>query len=75
MNAPLLTEIDVARRLGCSTLRAARVALRQLGEPVIVLPDGPRYTETQLRALVGEPGSEEPDIKAAEQRLLTKLRQ
>lgn len=74
MNAPLLTEVAVAARLGCSTLRAARVAIRQLGEPVIVLPDGPRYSETQVRALIGEAGSDEPDIRAAEQRLLTKLR-
>lgn len=53
MTPRALTEIDAAAFLGCRTIKEAVKVLRAI-PPAARLPDGPRWTETQLLVVLGE---------------------
>lgn len=57
--AEILTEVEAAYRLRCSTFRRARRLLAKV-KPAFVDSDGPRYTEQQLAAVLGAPVTQDP---------------
>lgn len=67
-----LTEIEFVHRLGCKTISDARRVLRKY-PAAAVLPSGPRWTETQVRAILGEAATPADDDAAEEARLLARL--
>lgn len=72
MTTRVLNEVDAAAFLGCSRFTQARKVLRAI-EPAATLPDGPRWTETQLLQALGERPQRVKDPTADELRLLQRL--
>lgn len=73
MNEPVihgLTEIEAAHRLGCKRLSEARRVLRRY-PPAVTLPDGPRWTDAQIRVILGAESTDDP--VAAKARMLARI--